>query len=233
MKTRKAIVLAAGLGTRLRPLTCAVPKPLLPVWGEPMLARVIALLRGWGVNDIVVNCHYLHDQVEEFVARRASSADSSGSFSIRTSYEPEILGTGGVLNPLRDWIGGDDFYLVNADIVVEGIDASPFAATLGADEIAQCLVTREGPRTIEVEPESRFVTCWKSPDPGWDGTFTYCGVACLKADILKYVAPTGFSTIVAAYDKAMMDGRFVKAVEPADLMWTDAGTVQSYLGQSA
>ena len=229
MKTRKAIVLAAGLGTRLRPLTCAVPKPLLPVWGEPMLARVIALLRGWGVDDIVVNCHYLHEQVEEFVSRLASATDPADSFSIRTSYEPEILGTGGVLNPLRTWIGGDDFYLVNADIVVEGIDANPFAEAWGDGEIAQCLVTREGPRTIEVEPESRFVTCWQSPDPGWDGTFTYCGVARLRADILKFVAPTGFSTIVAAYEQAMMDGRFVRAVEPADLMWTDAGTVESYL----
>ena len=230
MKTRKAIVLAAGLGTRLRPLTCAVPKPLLPVWGEPMLARVIALLRGWGVDDIVVNCHYLHEQVEEFVSRLASATDPADSFSIRTSYEPEILGTGGVLNPLRAWIGADDFYLVNADIVVEGIDANPFAETWGDGEIAQCLVTREGPRTVEVEPESRFVTCWKSPDPGWEGTFTYCGVARLRADILKFVAPTGFSTIVAAYEQAMMEGRFVRAVEPADLMWTDAGTVDSYLG---
>ena len=68
MKARKAIVLAAGFGTRLRPFTCAVPKPLLPVWGEPMLARIVALLRANGVDDIVVNCHYLHEQVESCCA---------------------------------------------------------------------------------------------------------------------------------------------------------------------
>jgi aminoglycoside/choline kinase family phosphotransferase len=95
--------------------------------------------------------------------------------------------------------------------------------------IGAALVTEEGPRTIEVEPESGFVTNWKSDDAGYDGTFTYCGFACLKAAILDYVAPTGFSSIVQAYEKAMMDGKFVKAVQPKDMLWTDAGTIQSYI----
>ena len=223
---RKAVVLAAGLGTRLRPLTCTTPKPLMPVWGEPMLARIVSLLRSWGVDDIVVNCHYLHEQVEAWCAANGC----------RASYEPEILGTGGVLNPLRDWIGTDDFYLVNGDIVVEGVPGlnKVFASLTSGRETASpligaALVTEEGPRTIEVEPESGFVTNWKSDDAGYDGTFTYCGFACLKAAILDYVAPTGFSSIVQAYEKAMMDGRFVKAVRPKDLLWTDAGTIQSYI----
>ena len=219
---RKAVVLAAGLGTRLRPFTCATPKPLMPVWDEPMLARIVAMLRSQGVDDIVVNCHYLHEQVEAWCAANGC----------RASYEPEILGTGGVLNPLRDWIGTDDFYLVNGDIVVEGVPslASHVSRLMSsADEIAFALVTEEGPRTIEVEPESGFVTNWKSDDAGCAGTFTYCGIACLKAEILDYVAPTGFSSIVQAYEKAMNDGRFVKAVCPKDMLWTDAGTIPSYI----
>ena len=214
---RKAVVLAAGLGTRLRPLTCATPKPLMPVWGEPMLARIVAMLRGWGVDDIVVNCHYLHEQVEAWCAANGC----------RASYEPEILGTGGVLNPLREWIGGDEFYLVNGDIVLEGLERNPLE--IGPGEIGCCLLSEEGPRTIEAEPERNLITCWKSPDPGWDGTFTYCGVARLRPEILEYVEPKGFSTIVAAYEKAMMAGRFVRGVRPEGLLWTDAGTVASYI----
>ena len=219
---KKAVVLAAGLGTRLRPLTCTIPKPLMPVWGEPMLARIVSLLRSWGVDDIVVNCHYLHEQVEAWCAANGC----------RASYEPEILGTGGVLNPLRDWIGTDDFYLVNGDIVVEGVPglASHVSRLKSSpDEIAFALVTEEGPRTIEVEPESGFVTNWKSDDAGCPGTFTYCGIACLKAEILKYIEPSGFSSIVQAYEKAMMEGKFVKAVQPKDMLWTDAGTIQGYI----
>ena len=219
---RKAVVLAAGLGTRLRPFTCVTPKPLMPVWGEPMLARIVGMLREWGVEDIVVNCHYLHEQVEQWCAANGC----------RASYEPEILGTGGVLNPLRDWIGDDDFYLVNGDVVVENVpDLSAHVSRLrsSADTIGLALVTEEGPRTVEVEPESGFVTNWKSDDAGYPGTFTYCGIACLKAEILKYVEPTGFSSVVSAYEKAMMDGKFVKAVRPKDLLWTDAGTIDSYV----
>ena len=219
---RKAVVLAAGLGTRLRPLTCTVPKPLMPVWGEPMLARIVSMLRGWGVEDVVVNCHYLHEQVEAWCAANGCKA----------SYEPEILGTGGVLNPLRSWIGKDDFFLVNGDIVIENVpDLAAHVSSLqdSPDTIGLALVTEDGPRTIEVEPESRFVTNWKSDDAGCPGTFTYCGVACLKAEILKYVEPSGFSSIVSAYEKAMMEGRFIRALRPKDLLWTDAGTIANYM----
>ena len=220
---RKAVVLAAGFGTRLRPFTAAVPKPLLPVWGEPMLARVVNWLREQGVDDIVVNCHYLHEQVEEWCAKNGC----------RAIYEPEILGTGGVLNPLRDWIGNDDFYLVNGDIVFEG--AGDAIATecnrpqSKLDPIGLCIVTTDGPRTIEVEPEGNLVTNWHSPDPGWNGTWTYCGIARLKAKILEYIKREGFSSIIEAYEAAMMDGNFIKTIAPKDLLWTDAGTVDSYI----
>jgi aminoglycoside/choline kinase family phosphotransferase/dTDP-glucose pyrophosphorylase len=222
MAAKKAIVLAAGLGTRLRPLTCATPKPLLPVWGEPMLARIVEMLRGWGVDDIVVNCHYLHEQVEAWCAANGC----------RASYEPEILGTGGVLNPLREWIGGDDFYLVNGDIVLEGVEKPlAFKRAEAADPgvIGRCLITEDaGPRTVEADPEGN-ITCWRSPDPGFPGTYTYCGVALLKPAILDYVEPSGFSTIVQAYERAMMEGRFVRGLQPKELLWTDAGTIQSYI----
>ncbi len=225
MKTKKAVVLAAGLGTRLRPLTCAAPKPLLPIWGVPMLDRIVEMLREWGVDDIVVNCHYLHEQVESWAAERGKEE----GLTLRTSYEPEILGTGGVLNPLRDWIGDEPFYLVNGDIVVEGFNGFSAADLKGSVEtIGTCLMVETGPRTIEADPNG-YVTCWKSPDAGFPGTYTYCGVALLTPDILKYVEPTGFSSIVQAYERAMMDGKFMKGVAPDSLLWTDAGTIASYL----
>ena len=230
---KKAVVLAAGHGTRLRPFTCATPKPLMPVWGETMLSRIVALLRERGVDDIVVNAHHLHEQVRAWTDDYRKAAQAAGDkVRIKLSYEPEILGNGGVLNPLREWIGDEPFYLVSSDIVMENVpDLVPaFARLKTSGCIGVALVTESGPRTIEVEPESKFVTCWKSPDPGVEGTFTYCGFAILKPEILNYVKPDGFSSIVTAFEKAMMEGgKFIRAVESKDLLWEDAGTIQRYI----
>ncbi len=220
--THKALILAAGYGTRLRPFTCATPKPLLPVWGETMIDRVLGQLRERGVTDVVVNAHHLAGQIRAW----------AGKNGLRVSYEPEILGSGGALNPLRDWIGDEAFWLVNSDIVVEN------APDLGAafdriaakdDVLGVCLATEQGPRTVEVEPESRFVTNWKSDEPGASSTYTYCGVAILKPRVLDYVPKCGASSIVAAYEKAMMEGRFMKVVTSDEMLWEDAGTIERYV----
>lgn len=219
MKAKKAIVLAAGLGTRLRPFTSVTPKPLLPVWGEPMLKRIVGQLRELGVSEIAVNCHYLHEQVEEW-------CKANGCVF---SYEPEILGTGGVLNPLRDFIGEDDFYFVNGDIVVEGFKGFKTIKAFDKNTVGVCLAVEEGPRTIEIEPESGFVTNWRSDDAGYPGTFTYCGLALLSNKILDYVPREGFSTLVGAYERAMADGLFVKAITPKSLLWEDCGTIDRFI----
>ena len=230
---KKAVVLAAGHGTRLRPFTCATPKPLMPVWGETMLERIVRMLRERGVDDIVVNSHHLHEQIRVWTDEYRKSAQAAGDkVRIKVSYEPEILGNGGVLNPLREWIGEAPFYLVSSDIVMENVPdlEKPFERLKTSGCIGVALVTEAGPRTIEVEPESKFVTCWKSPDPGVEGTFTYCGFAILKPTILKYVKPDGFSSIITAFEKAMMEGgKFIKTVEAKDLLWEDAGTIQRYI----
>ncbi|MBO7720922.1 MAG: phosphotransferase [Kiritimatiellae bacterium] len=229
---RKAVILAAGHGTRLRPFTCATPKALLPVWGEPMLSRIVALLRERGVDDIAFNSHHLHEQIRAWVDGYRRNAQAVGDrVRLKVSYEPEILGNGGVLNPLREWIGGDPFYLVSSDIVMENVPdlAARFEKSVSPSVIGCALVTESGPRTVEVEPESGFVTNWRSQDAGANGTFTYCGFAVLKPEILKYVKPEGFSSIVAAYEKAIAEGRFVKAVKSVELLWSDAGTIANYI----
>jgi len=203
----------------------------MPVWGVPMLERVTETLRDWGVDDIVYNTHWKADQIAQWVDQYKKRCQSDGDeISMRVSCEPEILGTGGVLNPLRDWIADDPFFLVNGDIVLANAENPALVDGFSSESvIGACLVTQEGPRTIEVEKDYSFVTNWRSCDPGFEGTFTYCGVACLKPDILNYVEKDGFSSIITAYEKAMMDGRFVKCVNPPEMLWTDAGTIPAYV----
>lgn len=241
MAIRKAVVLAAGFGTRLRPLTLSRPKPLLPVMGEPMLGRILDMLVSWGVEDIKVNAHYLADQIEAFVKEYCGDAANAAArgVSITVSREDAIMGTGGVLRPLRGWIGDEPFWLVNGDIVVEDLDPEPIEDAFEAGgRFAACWMSEDfGPRTIEADPEGR-VCNWKSDDAGYPGTYTYCGVALLSPDVVGYLPPPrkaegakgeGFCSIVEAYENAMMsDGRFVIGVQEHDASWCDAGTGDVY-----
>lgn len=222
---KKAVVLAAGFGMRLRPLTFVQPKPLLPMWGVPMLERILALLESWGVEEIVVNAHWQAEKVRAYVLSR------KGVAKVTIAEEPEILGTGGVLNPLRYFLGAEPFWLVNGDIVVEGLDPQPIVdAYEKSGNFAGCWMSEAfGPRTIEADADGH-VCNWKSDVAGDYGTYTYCGIALLGSKILDHVKPEGFSTIVEAYEKAMMtDGLIVRGADCEGAYWADCGTLESYL----
>lgn len=223
-EVKKAVVLAAGFGTRLRPLTRVEPKPLLPMWGVPMLERILSLLEKWGVEEIAVNAHWQAEKIRRYVAGR------KGRAKVVVADEPEILGTGGVLNPLRYLLGTEPFWLVNGDIVVADLDPQPIVdAYVKSGSFAGCWMSAAfGPRTVEADPEGRICN-WKSDVAGDWGTYTYCGCALLGPQVLDYVAPTGFSTIVQAYEKAMMDSRLVVGADPDGAYWADCGTLESYL----
>lgn len=107
----KAVLLAAGLGTRLRPLTDSVPKCLIPVAGKTLLDRWLDALAFAGVDEVLVNTHHLADRVEAQVARRHDSPPR-----VRLSHEAELLGSAGTLRANADFLRGEDMVLVvNAD----------------------------------------------------------------------------------------------------------------------
>ena len=105
-----AMVMAAGLGTRMRPLTSNRPKPLVRVGGVTLLDHVLDQLRSAGIGRIVVNVHYLSDQIE------AHLADFAQDFDVTISDERDLLlDTGGGLVRAKPLISGDPFYCINAD----------------------------------------------------------------------------------------------------------------------
>lgn len=105
----KALLLAAGFGTRLQPLTNTVPKCLVPIKGTPLLAIWLARLSSAGIGPFVVNTHYLAEQVERFVRE---SPWSSGTRLVR---ETQLLGTAGTLMANLDFFEGEDGMIVHAD----------------------------------------------------------------------------------------------------------------------
>ena len=110
MSGLRAVVLAAGLGTRLRPLTEFEPKPLLPVGGRPLVAHTLDQLEAAGCEAVALNLHHLGDRIRERVG------DTHGAMSIVYSEESRLLGTLGALAPLRDfWSGAEALVVVNGD----------------------------------------------------------------------------------------------------------------------
>jgi len=105
----KAILLAAGFGTRLRPLTDNTPKCLVPIDGRPLLDYWLATLIDSGIERVLVNCHYLAEQVVEHVATSAFAR------SVEIVHETVLLGTAGTLRVNRDFFGGEDGLLIHAD----------------------------------------------------------------------------------------------------------------------
>lgn len=107
---RKAMVMAAGLGLRMRPLTDAMPKPLVPVAGVPLIDRALDWLYASGVEEAVVNTHYKAEMLEKHLSKRRRPA-------ITISYEETVLETGGGIKQALPLLGTQSFFVVNSDVI--------------------------------------------------------------------------------------------------------------------
>ncbi len=222
-KIEKAVVLAAGFGERLRPLTERIPKPLLPVWGVPLIERTLRALEAAGVREVAVNLHWLAGPLQAHLSGRRGPA------AIRFSPEAGILGTGGALRPLRDWLGDAPFWLVNGDIVWHA-DLTPLVTAFHARGriAAAWLDPRRGPRTVACGPHNDIET-YRSPAPQSPGTATFCGVQLVSPALFDFFPGTPAFSIIDAYERARTSGRPVAGVRIANSYWCDAGTVERYL----
>jgi MurNAc alpha-1-phosphate uridylyltransferase len=141
MTPTRAMVLAAGLGLRMRPITDKIPKPLIEVAGRSMLDRALDALDAAGVTDAVVNAHHLADQIERAVAGRTAPR-------IILSRENELLETGGGTLKALPHLGPDPFYTVNADIAWRDGRKSALSrlAAAWADDLDALLLVHLTPR---------------------------------------------------------------------------------------
>ena len=219
-----AFVLGAGFGERLRPMTLSTPKPLMPIWNRPLLAHTLAQLESWGVKQVYINTHWLPDVMRAFIAAY------QGPLTLHELYEPEILGTGGCLRALKPHLKGEPFWLVNGDIVFNCSPEPLLAAFEQSGAFAAAwLEPKRGPRTVEVDYAGR-VTCWASPTPGVEHTYTFTGVSLLSEQVIDFLPPEKqMCSVVDAFYAAMYAGHFVRAAVQKEAYWNDAGTFQAYL----
>lgn len=196
--TRKAMIFAAGLGTRLRPLTDKMPKALVPVCGRPLIRIVLDRLVSYGYDDIVVNVHHFAEQVVEYLR----SVDIPG---VRISISDEssfLRDTGGGILHAEPLLGDGRFLVHNVDIISD-LDLRRLDLAAGNDAIATLAVSgRKTSRYLLFDDDMRLVG-WtntstgevRSPYPGLDPSscrqYAFSGIHLLSHDVFRIFRERG------------------------------------------
>ena len=227
----KAMILAAGLGTRLRPLTETTPKPLLPVGGMPLIVWNLLLLRAGGIREVMINLYYLGSMIEE-----ALGDGTRWDMQITYSYEPELLGTGGGLKAVEEFFEGKPFLVMNGDTLIN-LDLSALQEFHHSQDGVATLVLRDdlhaeqwGP--VESDAQDRILRINgrgrdRVGSPRVAHTRMFAGVHILQPSLLDGV-PSGTSfSIMDSYTRALAGGSRLLGFVHAGY-WSDIGTVARY-----
>lgn len=223
----KGMILAAGLGTRLRPATDTLPKALIPVAGRPMIAHAIDALIAAGVNEIVVNAHAHADLLIEHLREQESPVP------LHVSRETTLLGTGGGIFHARGFLEGEEFFLVhNVDIVTDADLGGLIAAHRSRRPLATLAVNRRvtlrpvlADETLRFHGKEEWVLSHEIPLPGVPvDFFGFCGVYALDTRIFRYLKDE-FSDIFEGFRAAMAQGESIFCHDIGDAYWTDLGTL--------
>ncbi len=142
----KAMVLAAGLGTRLRPLTDILPKPLLPVAGRPLLEWNLLLLKRHGITEVIINLHHLGEQIV-----RALGDGARLGLRLAYSHEPTLQGTGGGIKQAAPFLKDGAFLVLNGDTLSD-CDLTALIATHRASGALATLAVRDDPEAATWGP---------------------------------------------------------------------------------
>jgi N-acetyl-alpha-D-muramate 1-phosphate uridylyltransferase len=225
MPPTTAMVLAAGLGTRMRPLTETMPKPLVRVAGKPLLDHALDKLAEAGVTETVVNVHYLADQIVAHLAARKSPR-------IAISDERDaILGTGGGVVKALPKLGAKPFFHVNSDTLwIDGVtpNLTRLGAAFNSDAMDALLLLAPTATSIGYDGSGDYAMAA-------DGTlhrrkerevvpFVYAGAAVLSP-VLFHDAPPGEFSLIKLFDRAMEAGRLHGM--RLEGMWMHVGTPQA------
>jgi MurNAc alpha-1-phosphate uridylyltransferase len=176
---KKAFVLAAGLGTRMRPLTDNIPKPMIEVYGRTMIDRSLDNLVAYGVEEVVVNTHYKAEVLHEHLAKRKD-------IKIIISHETERLETGGGLQYARDKLGDEPIFVITTDVICEKSGLDILAAAHKADTCGTLLLQKvdesygyDGKGDFELS--NGFIK-WREPEKAAPYVFT--GIQILNPKVL-------------------------------------------------
>jgi mannose-1-phosphate guanylyltransferase len=222
----KAMILAAGLGTRMRPLTDLLAKPALPVLNRPLILWTLERLARHGLRDVAINLHHLPDTV-----RAAVDEGKRLGLRVTFSFEPSILGTGGGPRGLRRFFDDGPFLLVNGDVLFD-FDLTGLAAQHRASGALATLVLRPNPdarryASVVTRSDGRIVSLPGVRRRRRGRRWLFTGVQILEPSLLERL-PEGPSDTVRDLYAPLVDGDALLLGTPLRGRWLDLGTPELY-----
>ncbi|HET8580713.1 MAG TPA: NDP-sugar synthase [Nitrospiraceae bacterium] len=224
----RAMILAAGFGTRLRPLTDTLPKPLLPIAGAPLILWNLLLLQRHGITEVIINLHHLGHLIEKELGDGAR-------FGMKLSYsrEPVILGTGGGIKQAEPFFNGEPFVVLNGDTLME-LDLRAVVTLHERWNALATMVLREDPEAdrwgaVEVDAQQRIVRIIGRglSEIGRTDKRMFAGVHVMHPRLLKDVPRGRESSIIDAYVNAIQRGEVILGYRMGGY-WSDIGTPERY-----
>ncbi|MBN1843612.1 MAG: phosphotransferase [Deltaproteobacteria bacterium] len=231
----KAMILAAGLGTRLLPLTQEKPKPLFLIAGRPLLDILIRTLQDSHCEAVIINTHHLAEMIDEFV-----QAQDYG-IPVHTRYEPTILDTGGAIKNVEDFWDENPLLVINGDIFTNIDLAQIYRFHLGHRHLV----------TLALHDYSQFNNVWvdskdhitgfgdtapcppTAPDvitSANDRQLAFTGIQVLDPQVLSFIPERTPCSIIDIYCEMIRAGITLKAFVPGNHYWHDIGTMAGYHG---
>lgn len=222
-----ALLLTAGLGTRLRPLTLVRAKPALPVGGVPMARRIIAWLAAAGVRDVVLNLHYLPETI-------ASAVGDGQDLGVRARYsweQPLVLGSAGGPRQALDIVGADTFFIVNGDTLtdVHLDDLAAAHASTGALATMAVVPNTQPEHYSGLRVDADGAVLGVVPRGSRDRSFHFIGAQIVQREAFAGAPPGRPSNSVGdVYDALIASRPGSIRVHPCDARFWDIGTVGDY-----
>jgi NDP-sugar pyrophosphorylase family protein len=215
------MILAAGLGTRLRPLTLNRPKALMPIANKPMIDHVIDHLKRYGVKQVIVNAHHHHQQIVKHL-------DGGRPFGLPVTVrvEREILGTGGGIQNTAGFWDDAPFVVINGDTFTDIDLAAAYRDHLSLGSLVTMVLHDRAPfNQVRVDQDLNVLDIAPAPQPG---RLAFTGIHIISPALLAFL-PEGPSNIIDAYQRLIAGGHHaVRAHVSEGHHWLDIGTVESY-----
>jgi mannose-1-phosphate guanylyltransferase len=217
-----ALILAAGEGTRLLPLTRTRPKPLFPILNQPLLQLTLGYLNQFSIDRVILNTHHLANQFETYIP----SLKIDGIQELATRYEPILLNTGGGLVNTRDFLKSDPFMVISGDILTD-IDLKKAADFHQSHNDPVTLVLHDYPEfnQIKVNPDGRILKFRTGDGHGLDFT----NIHILDQAVFRFLPTSGSFDIILAYQQMIDEGITIRAYVSQGHHWWNIGTPKTYL----